>query len=403
MRRFLTPLLTVALVGSLAAPATARDAWKQRIDRLAAGHTVSISVRDGDEVLYRWNPSARRTPASVQKMLMTLALMDRVPADLRIATLAEVEATTTEGGVVRGDLWLVGRGDPSITGGGAFGKSLPFKPTRLSELADEIAEAGITAIKGSVRGAVSYFAHDWWAPGWKHNFPDDYVALPSALTFEGNKSKGRHIADPEVRAARSLTKRLRALDITVGGKAGAGSPPPLLSTVARVTSEPLVKLLRYTNRQSSNFFSEVLGKRLAVESGASPGTIAGGATAIERFAERYGVSLRAHDSSGLSYSNRVAPAGVTRLLGWAEGQTWFAALRSTLAGAGQGTLDDRLNGVKLRAKTGTLDHISTLAGYVWLRRSQSWGSFSIMSSGMLKTSAAALEDGVVREITRSAR
>ncbi|MFP5297575.1 MAG: D-alanyl-D-alanine carboxypeptidase/D-alanyl-D-alanine-endopeptidase [Actinomycetota bacterium] len=401
-RAFLAVIMVFAVSVGAASPAAARANWKIRIDRLIGGRSMSVAVRDAGEVLYRHKPSARRAPASGEKLLMSMALLDRLPPETRIETIA----STTESlptGVLRGNLWLLGRGDPSITGGGSFGRSLPFEPTRLSALAAEVERAGITKIRGSVVGAVSYFSHDWWAQGWSSNFPADEIALPSALTFEGNKRKGRHIDDPELRAARSLTRRLEARGIPVRRAPRLGSPPEGLAPVAKVASVPLAQMLRYTNRHSSNFFAEVLGKRLAVEAYGTPGTIANGARAIEAFASRRGVDVDAYDSSGLSYSNRISPNGFTRLLDGVETELWFASLRSTLAGADQGTLEDRLVGVKVRAKTGTLNYISTLSGWVWLRRTDSWAAFSIMSSGMYKPTAAQIEDEIVRELTRNAR
>lgn len=401
--RGIAVVVTIAtVIACLAPPAAARANWKKRIDRAIGSRSISVAVREQGSVLYRHNPAARRAPASGEKLLMSMALLERLAPETRIDTIA---STTLDDptGVLRGDLWLLGRGDPSVTGGGRFGKELPFEPTRLSELAARIEAAGITKIRGSIIGAVSYFSHDWWAQGWSSNFPADEIALPSALTFEGNKRKGEHISDPEARAARSLTRRLEARGIPVRRAPRAGTPPAGLSPVAKVSSVPLVQMLRYTNRRSSNFFAEVLGKRLAVEAFGPPGTIAGGARAIEAFASGHGVDVDAYDSSGLSYSNRVSVAGFTRILDAVEGEMWWSDLRSTLAGSGQGTLEDRLKGVKVRAKTGTLTSISTLSGWVWLRRTQGWAAFSIMSSGLPKSTAVTIEDAILREVTRNAR
>lgn len=362
---------------------------------------MSIAVRSGDEVIYRHRPSARRAPASGEKLLMSMALLDAVGPDLRFVTSARAAVITD--GVVQGNLWLFGKGDPSVTGGGSYGRHLPFRPTRLSTLARKIKDAGINRITGSVSGAITYFSHDWWAAGWKSNFPAEEVALPSALAFEGNTAKNRHISDPEFRAARGLTRRLEAIGVRVKGRPQAGHPTGDPDTIAKVASVPLKAMMRFMNRQSSNFFAEMLGKRLAVERTGTLGTIANGAAAIESWATSRGVNVDAYDSSGLSYSNRTSPLGFTRLLASVESESWWPALRSTLAGADQGTLDNRLQGVRVRAKTGTLTYISSLSGWVWLRRTDSWASFSIMSNGMYKSTAAAIEDQILRELTRGAR
>ncbi|HEU4480443.1 MAG TPA: D-alanyl-D-alanine carboxypeptidase [Actinomycetota bacterium] len=400
-RSFLVTILVLALLASLAPHAAARAPWKRRIDRYARGHSISISVRDHGKVLYQHAAKTRRTPASNEKLLVSMALLDRVPSKLRIKTIAAAASPAV--GVVPGDVWLLGRGDPTVTGGGRYGRRLPMTPTRLGKLARRMDEAGIVRIEGSIIGSTSYFGRDHFAPGWKPNFPAEEVPLPSALSYEGNVHKGNHTATPERRAAKRLTRLLEKRGVRVRGAPTAGPTPGGLTRIAIVRSAPLAHLLRYMNRTSSNFFAEMLGKRLAVESGRRPGTIAGGAAALEGWARRRGVDVQAFDASGLSYQNRVSANGTTKLLTYTEEQPWGPTLRTTLAGADEGTLDDRLGGVKLRAKTGTLTNISTLSGWVWLRRTKSWAEFSIMSNGMYKSTAADIEDDIVRELTRSAR
>ena len=53
-----------------------------------------------------------------------------------------------------------------------------------------------TASTGRVMANTGYFEHDWFAPGWKADFPEDEVALPSALTFEGNARRGQSHTQP---------------------------------------------------------------------------------------------------------------------------------------------------------------------------------------------------------------
>jgi D-alanyl-D-alanine carboxypeptidase/D-alanyl-D-alanine-endopeptidase (penicillin-binding protein 4) len=400
MRRGLVFLLVCVLLSVPFSPAHARERWKRRIDRLVSGHSMSVSVRDAGEILYGRGATTRRAPASVEKLLVSMALLDSLGENKRIRTTATAE--TVAGGVVAGDLWLLGRGDPTVTGGNRYLRSLPFKPTRLGRLARHIKEAGVTAIHGRVMGSTGYFGRDWWAQGWKSDFPRRYIPLPSALTFQGNVHKGRHIADPERYAARSLKRRLEDIGIKVTGVAGSGSPTAGLQPVAYVKSAPLSSLMLYMNRHSSNFFAEVLGKRLGREV-AGRGTIAAGARAARAWAAASNVTIETHDSSGLSYSNRVSPRGVTRLLAVAESRPWGSTLRGTLARGGQGTLENRLQGVPVRAKTGTLDRISALSGWAKLKRTNSWAEFSIMSYGMYKSSAVSIEDRIVRILHRGAR
>jgi D-alanyl-D-alanine carboxypeptidase/D-alanyl-D-alanine-endopeptidase (penicillin-binding protein 4) len=400
MRRSGIVALALTFVVLLSSAAAARPAWKRKIDRIVRGHSVGVSVAEDGVALYRRADKHKRIPASNQKMLLSMAVLDVLGPDEELVT--SVRAEGLSGGVVRGDLWILGRGDPTLTGGGAYGRSLPFRPARVAVLADRVLAAGIRRIKGSVMGSTGYFARDWFAPGWKSFFPAYYVALPTALTFEGNAHKGRHVTNPEWRAARALSRRLEAKGVRVAGRPGAGAPPGGTTPVAQVRSEPLTTLLTFMNRNSSNFFAEVLGKRLGASVRRPPGTIAKGAGVIARWTVRHGVEAVARDSSGLSYENGISPRGLVHLLGAAESAPWGAAFRGTLPVPGQGTLDDRLQGVKVRAKTGTLDGVSALSGWVWLERTGTWGEFSILSSGMPKSEATAIEDRIVRILARSA-
>ena len=401
-RRALLCVVAVAVAFVVAVPdvAAARPAWKTRIDRAVAGRSIGVSVLVEGRFLYRHHDRAKRVPASNEKLLLSMPLLDALGPDARLETIA---VGTLEGRVVKDNLWLLGRGDPTVTGGGAYPRTLPFRPSRLGELARAIKRAGVRKIVGSVAGNTGYFARDWYAEGWSAQFAAEEVPLPTALTFDGNKSGDTHIADPERRAAASLTKKLRSIGVSVGGPPTAARAPRGLDRIATLRSRLMSRLLTFMNRKSSNFFAEVLGKRLGVERFGAPGTIAKGARAIRAWAATHGVEAVTYDSSGLSYRNRVAPVGVAKLLDAAEDAAWGDDLRRTLAGPDQGTLEDRLRGVRVRAKTGTLTNISTLSGWVWLERLDAWGNFSIMSRGMNKDTAAAIEDRVVRIVTNYAR
>jgi serine-type D-Ala-D-Ala carboxypeptidase/endopeptidase (penicillin-binding protein 4) len=394
-------LVAGALLASAALPAYAKAGWKQRIDRLVRHKAIGVAVRIDGERLYEHDARARRPPASNQKLLLTLALFDDLGPDFRLETRAA--ARRINGDTVPGNLYLFGTGDPAITAGGRYGRSLPFDPTGLRRLALGVRKTGIRRIKGRVVGAINIFAHDWSAPGWRSYFPSQYIPLPSALTFEGNTHKGVHISNPEWRAARAMTAKLESVGIAVKGPPVSATVKRRTTDVASVPSKRLGTLARFMNRRSSNFFAELLGKRLGVYRSGRPGTIAKGAAAIEAWAERHGVRAESFDSSGLSYANRVSPKGLARLLDWADEQSWWTKLRAGLPTGDQGTLEDRLGGVRVRAKTGTLINVSALSGWIYLQREDEWASFSILSRGLPKYRAAATEDKIVRLLERRAR
>jgi len=390
VRTAVVGVLALLVVGSAGPAIAVAPPWVQDIDEAIGGRDMSVAIGLDGVWLYRHGAWKRRAPASNQKLLFSMALLQRTSLATRVRTQVFAKGATTDG-VLRGNLWIVGHGDPAVD-----------KAT-MSALARAIDASGIRKVRGHVMGATNGFLRDWWAPGWRDYFPRDYIALPTALTFEGNEgARGVHIRDPERRAARSLTNKLRARGVRVTMDAGAGVPPTGLRHIVTRRSDPFQVLLRHMNRGSRNFYAEVLGKWLGGLVTGSAGSIAKGARAIERFADARGVDVVAHDASGLSYRNRIRPQDLVSLLRFAETRPWGNELRSGLPTGDQGTLEDRLVGVKVRAKTGTLTEISALSGWVWLEKESRWGEFSIMSRGMSKAAAVAIEDRIVRIVANRA-
>jgi D-alanyl-D-alanine carboxypeptidase len=362
--------------------------WMLRIDRLVGSRRVGVAVASNGHLLYEHAGSASHVPASNEKLLLSMALLSRLPPTGTIVTRAEAE-TVSERGVIPGDLWLVGRGDPTIT------------RHRMGGLAAALIDAGITKIQGSVRGSTEYFSHDWFAPGWKPEFPDEEVALPSALSYMGNTVDGRHVSDPERVAAAALTKKLRARGVKVVGRARAGLAPGGLHAVAQLVSPSLRQILRAQNLDSVNFDAEMLGKLLGALASGAPGTIDKGADVVHAWTAAHGVATVNEDSSGLSYANRATALGIVKLLRVADTSPWGAALRATLPTPGVGTLEHRLAGVPVEAKTGTLEDISALSGWVRLSRTGQQADFSIMSGGFDPSRAKDIEDAIVTDVANN--
>jgi D-alanyl-D-alanine carboxypeptidase/D-alanyl-D-alanine-endopeptidase (penicillin-binding protein 4) len=355
--------------------------WGPELRAIVGDAPMSVSVAVRGRLRFSHLGGVRRPPASNEKLLLSMALLDRFGPRARIPTTVTVDGRVRRG-VVHGDVWIVGHGDPEVD------------DATIARLADELASDGIVRVEGSVAGDTSEFRRDRWATGW-HRIALSFVSVPTALVFDDNEDRGRFVFDPERRAAAALTADLRRLGVGVTGRPTAGAVPETARTVARVPSAPLVELLRRQNAASSNLDAEVLGKRLG-EVVVGRGSIAAGARAIRAWAREHGVRLVAHDASGLSYANRVSTDDVVRLLSVADGERWGGALRSTLPRPGLGTLRTRLAGLDVRAKTGTLlEGVSALSG--WVRtRSGGWAAFSILSEGMAKDTAVALEDEIVR-------
>jgi serine-type D-Ala-D-Ala carboxypeptidase/endopeptidase (penicillin-binding protein 4) len=368
-----TAVISATLLTAIPAPAVQRDS-RQPIESIARGHDVSVAVAARGETLYEHDAGERHTPASVQKLFLSMALFDELGPDHRIAT----RVLSTKNRRAVGHLWVVGGGDPSMVSGS----------DDVGRLANRIAGAGIERVRGSVIVDSSLFASDWQAPGWQP-WSRAFVNRPTALAVDGNGSP-----DPSIAFGTSLTDALEARGIAVRDGPRSGRVPPRARGVAVVRSAPLRALVTHMNTTSSNFYAEMLGKLLGARTYGPPGTIAKGARSAEAFTARHGVEVVAHDSSGLSYANRVNARGVVTLLEHARMQTWGPALRLSLPSPGLGTLASRLAGVPLHAKTGTLwNGSSALAGWVRLRRG-ALAAFAVLARG----SGKSIEDAIVKRI-----
>jgi serine-type D-Ala-D-Ala carboxypeptidase/endopeptidase (penicillin-binding protein 4) len=138
---------------------------------------------------------------------------------------------------------------------------------------------------------------------------------------------------------------------------------------------------------------------LGARAAGGPGATTDGAAAVERWAEAWRVEAQVRDGSGLSHADRISTQGVVSLLLLAMHEPWAPALAGSLPGPGEGTVGDRLVGVPVHAKTGTLFEtpVSSLGGYV-TGADGSTVAFSVMSRGLDKSTAAAIEDEIVRII-----
>lgn len=350
--------------------------WMDAIDEAIGKRRVSVAVGEEDVYLYRHADAKPRIPASNEKLLLSMPLYETFGPDFRMRTTVGATGGKTDGTVE--DLWILGQGDPMVD-----------KAT-IGTLARRIVDAGVTRVRGGVFGSTGFFRRDWDAPGW-NDVARDYVNRPTALVFERNRDP-----HPEVHAAQTLISRLERLGVQVAGASGAGRPPDGVATIAFVTSDRLQQLLAKTLRPSDNFMAEMLGKRLGAMTSGVPGTIAKGAAAIQAFTDGQGTAFTLNDNSGLSYANRVTAEGIVRLLWYAEDQPWGRDLRAALPTGGLGTLRNRLAGADVRAKTGSLENVSALSGWVKASRTGTWVEFSILCSGMPKWIAAPIEDEIVR-------
>jgi D-alanyl-D-alanine carboxypeptidase/D-alanyl-D-alanine-endopeptidase (penicillin-binding protein 4) len=348
-------LVALCLAAIAAAPQSAladdqRLAGHIRAQMSAAGGSSGAWVVDastGDPV-FASRPDIRRTPASVEKLLTTGAAFEFLGPDTRLETVVRSDGVLGEDGVLTGNLYLQGSGDPS------------FDAHDLSLLASRVRRAGIESVNGAVYGDETYF-----------NSP--------------------------TLVAERLRRLLDARGILIERSARRGRTPRSSATIASVSSPPLSALVRHTNQVSDNYYAEMLLKGLAVHFGGT-GSTAAGLNAVRRFEQAIGVSSIVRDGSGLSRQNAISPHQVGRLLMSARRRPWFDPFYRSLPLAGRtGTLRDRMRNTaaagRCRAKTGTLRGVSGLAGYCRSRSGRQF-VFALLMNGVNLYRARAAQDRI---------
>jgi len=381
VRRLLATLLAaVAAVFPAAAqgstradePLAPRLAKALRVPHVAPTRSAALAVDlQTGEVVFKQRASRSLAPASTEKLPLTYVLLTALGPEFRLETSA-VARGVVDDGLLRGDLYLVGGGDPSLS------------RADLATLARAVRDAGVRRITGRLFGDESLFDTRRTAPGWRPSFYIAECPPLSALVVERARYGGHTSAAPALAAALLFRDALAHEGVTVGRAIATGTAPTDGESLALVQSPPLRKLIATMDIQSDNFSAEMLLKQLGLLQ-ARRGTTTDGAQVMMRQLGADGIPLtgvRIVDGSGLSLLDRLTVDALVAILQamW-DDTTLRPALLHALPVAGRsGTLRDRMRSPPLRgnvrAKTGTTRAASALAGYVKSRY-----AFAIIQNG----------------------
>jgi D-alanyl-D-alanine carboxypeptidase/D-alanyl-D-alanine-endopeptidase (penicillin-binding protein 4) len=351
IRVFLAGAFGAMLLAQPAGAASLRARLHAALSGFNGPGTAALAVDLGTgRVVYAHNVQTALLPASNEKLVVTYAALEALGPAFRMQTSVLGEGRFGPAGVWTGNLVLKGGGDPTLDRAG------------LARLAEHVRAAGVRRVTGSLVADESWFDSRRSGPGWKTGFvPFESQAL-SALSIEG-------VADA-AGTVRLFREALARAGVRVAGGtkiARAGGWP-----LAVHWSPPLAEILRHMDVVSDNFTAELVLKQLgAVVAG--EGTTAAGAQVVRSVLAAHAIPLvgvRIADGSGLSGLDRMTPKALVTILqrGWADRE-----IRSVLFGVlpvsgRDGTLEDRMSRPpargNVRAKTGTLNGVSALSGYV---------------------------------------
>lgn len=335
-----------------------------------------LVVRQGRRPVFERRPHEELIPASTLKVLTAQAVLARLGPDERLVTEVKAARPVGPAGVVEGPLWLVGGGDPLLSTADFVALAPPEQPllhTSLEALADAVVGAGVKQVSGGVVGDETRYDTQRYVPTWKPSYvTGGYVGPASALILNDGFAQYRPVPvpapQPDAHAAAVLTNLLRARGVVVGGAPGEGAAPAGSAVVAKLPSLPMREVVAQMLRDSDNVTAELLVKELGRRF-ANEGSTSAGLEVVRRTLAEAGLpvdELRAVDGSGLDRGDRASCALLMAALE-PGGPSGTVASGFPVA-ARTGTLARRFVGSpaagRLRAKTGSLENVAGLTGYV---------------------------------------
>ncbi|MGW2084725.1 D-alanyl-D-alanine carboxypeptidase/D-alanyl-D-alanine endopeptidase [Streptomyces sp. NPDC001880] len=359
------------------ADAALRDALDPLLEDPALGKRRTAVVIDtaSGERLYDQGADTPMTPASTVKIATAVAALSALGPEHRIATTVRASADSRS-------IVLVGGGDPTLD------------KAALRELAADTARA--LKDRGVDKVRLGYDTSRYSGPARHPIGPNENIAPVSALmTDEGrldNSDSGPapRSDDPAGDTARTFAKFLDDAGIATGSGPKRGRPAAGSEKVAEHRSAPLSALVERALTNSDNDIAEALARQTALAAG-EPADFDGGRRAVTAQLKKLGLPLKGADladGSGLNRKDKVTAGLLAGLLARAADPD-HPELRPVLTGlpvAGfSGTLSDRYTGKSagtglIRAKTGTLTGVNTLAGTVVDRQGRLL-AFAFLASG----------------------
>ena len=368
-------------------------------DRAFAGARwgVLVVASSTGDTLYAHDANKLFMPASNEKLVTGAVALERFGADYRMVTALGVRGRI-RGGVVSGDLFVLGAGDPTMSDH-ARGDAL----APLRDLADSLAARGVTRVTGRLVSARDMIPGDGYGFGWAYDDLDEAYSAPvdellfnegiARLIVRGGRRPGAAATVTVLPAAGIVPVRARATtrvgavgdvrpaahwvdgayevtgaiaprdsaELTVairdpgrawlaafravlrtkgirvaGGIAIDTTRHEPLDTIVRLASLPLKDVLALMEKDSQNQIAEVLFRLLGADRRGA-GTAENGRAAMEAQLARWGIdssAIAVRDGSGLSRHDYVTPATIVRVLDAMRRNVAFAAFRESLPIAG---------------------------------------------------------------------
>lgn len=400
--------------------ARARPSGADLVAEAALGGRVGYAVADAvtGEILEALHPLYPLPPASVTKAITSAYALDRLGPDYRFRTRIMADGPIGNG-QLDGDLWLVGSGDPmldtdtlaamagevrrqgitEVTGrlllaDGALPGIFQIDPEQPPHVGYNPAISGLNlnfnrvhfewarqagdftlsldARSETLRPAVGIARmriEDRTDPAFTYaqvEGRDHWTVARTALGDSG--SRWLPVRRPSAYVADVFETLTRANGVRFGGVALAASAPQTATLVVEHASAPMAELLADMMRWSTNLTAEVVGLLATKAGGFRPADLGQSAAAMSQWMrDRLGVPEADFvDHSGLGDDSRLRPQDMVSALVAAGANGPLRGMMRAQAMVDNRGEPIRNHPVAVVAKTGTLNFVSTLAGYARL-------------------------------------
>ena len=359
-----------------------------RIDSLLASapllHTSNIGLMVYDltdsKTIIRHNEKTTLRPASTMKLITAIAAIDRLGGSYLFRTSLKYTGEIKDN-VLNGDVYCIGGFDPR------------FNSDDMTAFVEGIRSLGIDTIRGSLVADKMMKNED--RLGWGWCWDDDNPVLSPLLISRKDEFMQHFVAE-----------LVDAGVVIIGNILEGDTPTDAYEILDRTHS--LDQILMKMMKDSDNLYAEALFYQLAASSGKRPAAAQDARNIIKRLVRKIGLNPADYifaDGSGLSLYNYVTAELEVELLKYAyRNSNIYLHLYPSLPIAGtDGTLKRRMKtpptADNVRAKTGTLTGVQSLAGYCTAPNNHTL-CFAIINNGILKDSQArALQDKICEALS----
>lgn len=379
---------------------------------------VTMEITQDNKKVFGINENKKMIPASVTKLLTTYAVLKQIPLQHKFRTEMYFDSR---------NLYVKGGGDPGFVSENMWFLVNEFKRQNISKISGDIIlddtlfdDIRYDESRESKRRDRSYDApvgalsFNWNSvniyvkpnEGTVQAYVDpesDFFSLKNtaklssrpkdliisidqatqAIHVSGElspkaeeKAYFKNVSDPIKWFGENLKAFLKQRGITVEGKIKAGKVPSTAKLVAFTESKPLSQIIADMNKFSNNYVAEMLTKDMAAYSGQTPAKLSEGVNLIKQELKKINITEKDMillNPSGFSRDNQFSAEVLNKVLNAAKNdfRIYPSFIESLPLSGVDGTLKRRMIGTTaegyVRAKTGYLDGVVSLAGYAGKR------------------------------------